>query len=69
MLAHCGIDVCGALPPQVLDMLCISPQLEPAFAIRARIFAYPEGLMSMWLMLAVRYRGSTQGSATAQGPG
>lgn len=29
------------------------------YALRARVFAYPEDLFSVWLMLAARYRGST----------
>ena len=30
---------------------------EPCFALRAKVFCYPEGLISVWVMLAVKHRG------------
>ena len=31
------------------------------FAFRARVFTYPEGLVSVWMMVAVKFRGPVGG--------
>ena len=40
----------------MLDIL-VTSKPEAAFALRARVVPYPEGLFSTWVMLAVKYRG------------
>lgn len=41
---------------QVLDICSVSSP-DAVFALRVRVTQYPEGLISVWLMLAVKHAG------------
>lgn len=45
------------IPAQVVAVLGVQAQ-EMALALRVRVFAYPEDLFSVWVMLAAKYKGS-----------
>jgi len=54
-------DILAALlaDPQVLAVLgSQAPGPGMALALRVRVFAFPEDLFSVWVMLAAKYRGS-----------
>lgn len=42
---------------QVMAVLGIQGH-ETTLALRVRVFAYPEDLFSVWVMLAAKYKGS-----------
>lgn len=44
------------LTMQVLDICSVSSP-DAVFALRVRVTQYPEGLISVWLMLAVKHAG------------